>query len=119
MIKTLWIVALLGLTASLVAADFNGKWTGQVPGRQGAAREATFTFKVDGDKVTGSMSSQQGDRPISEGKVSGDNITFVVESQRGKQTYTGSASGDEIKFKREGGQGGPQTFTAKRAKNPS
>jgi hypothetical protein len=33
-----------------------------------------------------------------------------------KQTYTGKVAGDEIKFKREGGQGAPREFTAKRAK---
>jgi len=42
-------------------------------------------------------------------------VSFVVESQRGKQTYTGTVSGSEIKFKREGGQGQPREFTAKKA----
>jgi hypothetical protein len=46
--------------------------------------------------------------------VRGDTVTFSVETQRGKRTYTGMISGSEIKFKREGGQA-PQEFTAKRA----
>ena len=48
-------------------------------------------------------------------KVTSDNVSFVVESQRGKQTYTGAVSATEIKFKREGGQGQPREFVAKRA----
>ena len=106
----------LMLTIAAFAADVTGKWTAQVPGREGQTREAPFTFKTEGDKLTGTMSGQQGDRPISEGKITGDTVTFVVETQRGKQTYTGTLAGDEIKFKREAAQGPAREFVAKRAK---
>jgi len=114
------ISILLICTMGLMAADFNGKWTAQVPGRGGETRETTFTFKVSGDSVTGTMSGGQGgDVQISDGKVSGDTITFTVTRERGgqtmKNTYTGTMSGAEIKFKREGGQRGPQEFTAKKS----
>jgi len=102
------------LAAISFAADITGKWSATVPGRKGD-QTTTFTFKQDGDKLTGSIAAQQGDRPISEGKIGGDTVSFVVESQRGKQTYTGTVSGSEIKFKREGGQGQPREFTAKKA----
>jgi hypothetical protein len=113
------LTVLFALTIS--AADVNGKWSAQVPGRQGQTRDATFTFKSDGDKLTGSMTGFQGNEiPISEGKVSGDTISFVVTIERGgntiQQTYTGHVAGDEIHFKREGGQGPAREFTAKRAK---
>ena len=103
------------LTIAAFAADVTGKWTAQVPARDGQTRDATFTFKAEGEKLTGAMSGQQGDRPISEGKISGDTVSFVVETQRGKQTYTGTLAGDEIKFKRDGGQGQAREFVAKRA----
>ncbi len=48
--------------------------------------------------------------------ITGDSISFVVETQRGKQTYTGALAGDEIKFKREAAQGPAREFVAKRAK---
>jgi hypothetical protein len=114
MFKTSIFVLLLA--AAAFAADVAGKWTGQVPARGGETREATFMFKMDGDKLTGTMSGPQGDRPISDVKVTGDTITFAVEGQRGKQVYTGTLAGDEIKFKREGGQGQAREFTVKRAK---
>ncbi len=111
---------LLILAVAAFAADITGKWVAQVPGRDGQTRETTFNFKVDGDKLTGTVSGRQGDTPIAEGKVSGNTVTFVVNVDRGgetvKQTYTGSISGDEIKMKREGGQGQPREFTAKRAR---
>ena len=103
-----------------LAADVTGKWVAQVPGREGQTRETTFTFQVDGDKLTGSISGRQGrETPISEGKISGDTLSFTVSMERGgetvKQTYTGKISGNEIQFKREGGQGAAREFTAKRA----
>jgi hypothetical protein len=108
-------VALLCMLASAWAADVTGKWTAQVPGRQGTT-ETTFNFKVEGNKVTGTVVSQQGDMPISDGKIEGDTLTFtVVREFNGNQmklNYKGTVAGDEIKFTREmqmpaGGFGGP------------
>ena len=108
-----------------LAADPSGKWVAQVPGREGQTQETTITLKAEGDKLTGTISGRQGDAAISDGKVSGDNISFnVVREFNGntiKMVYTGKLSGDEIKFTRkfEGGPGGdrpPVEFTAKRAK---
>ena len=104
-----------------LAADVAGKWTAQVPSRNGGTRDQAFTFKVDGDKLTGSVSGRDGqDIAISDGKISGDTLTFVVKMDMGgntvEQKYTGKVSGAEIQFKRESGQGQPREFTAKRAK---
>ncbi len=105
------------LLASLAwAADVNGKWTGKVPRRDDAV-DTTFTFKVEGAALTGTMSGPQGDRPIANGKVKGDTISFTVEAgQRGPQQYKGTVAGDEIKFMRlrEGAE--PREFVAKRVK---
>lgn len=106
----------------LEAADVTGKWVAQVPGRDGAAMETTFTFKVVGDKLTGSMENQYGEREISDGKASGDDISFNVniEFNDNKMTlvFTGKVAGAEIKFKRErkGGDMGPSNveFVAKK-----
>ena len=111
-----FVVALLAFGLAAFAADVTGKWTAQVPGRQGQTRETTFNFKQDGESLTGTVSGQQGDQPIKDGKVTGNSISFVRESQRGKQTFTGTIAGDEIKFKRAMEQGEPAEFVAKRAK---
>lgn len=112
--KTKTLFLSFALAAVSFAADITGKWSAKVPGQNGE-QETTFALKQDGDKVTGTVTSPRGERPITEGKVSGDMVSFVVESQRGKQTYTGAVSGGEIKFKRAGGQGEPREFTAKKA----
>ena len=104
------------------AADIDGKWTAQVPGRNGQTREQTFTFKAEGDKLTGTASGMQGDNPISDGKISGDEISFTVKvSFNGNDVtllYKGKVSGDELKMTRtvEGMDRPPQEFTAKKVK---
>jgi hypothetical protein len=104
------------------AADVNGKWTAQVPGRDGQTREMTFTFKAEGEKLTGSMSGPRGDSEISDGKISGDQISFTVkvnfQGNERKFLYKGTVSGDEMKVTRtvEGGNMPPQEFTAKKVK---
>ena len=104
------------------AADVNGEWVAQVPGQGGQTRETTFNFKVEDGKLTGTVSGRQGDTPIADGKIDGDNISFsrTINAQGNtiKINYKGKVSGDEIKFTvtREGGEGQAQEFTAKKSK---
>jgi hypothetical protein len=114
------LTLLLALAIGVSAADISGKWTAQVPGRGGQARETTFTLKAEGATLTGSVSGAQGaEIPISDGKITGDAISFATKMERGgntiTQTYTGTVAGSEIKMKRESGQGQPVEFVAKRA----
>ena len=110
------------LAGVVLAAGVDGKWTAKMPGRDGQTRDVTYTFKADGDKLTGSMSGRQGNEiPITDGTVSGDKISFKIKMEFNNnsivQNYTGTVSGDEIKFtvKREGGDQSREV-TAKRAK---
>jgi hypothetical protein len=104
-----------------MAADLTGKWTAQVPGRGGQTREATYTFKADGNTLTGTISGPRGDMEISDGKIDGDQISFTQTLEFNGNTmkflYKGTVSGDAIKFTRtrDGADGPPQEFTAKRA----
>ena len=127
--KLLTLGFLLGLLSlAALAADVTGKWTAQMPGRNGQTRESTFNFKVDGNTVTGTISGPRGDMEISDGKIDGDTITFSQTMEFNGNTmkilYKVTVSGDSINFTRtrEGGGGGegrkgggPMEFTAKRA----
>ncbi len=115
-IKILAIGAVVMLAlASAYAADVAGKWVAEMQGRNGPS-QVTFDFKVQGTTLTGTMSNPQGETAISDGKIDGDNISFVVVRKMGenefKTVWKGKVSGDEIKFTREfqmppGGFGGP------------
>ena len=107
--------------AAAFAADVTGKWTGDVPGRGGDATASTFTFKQDGDKLTGSMTGPQGDIVLKDGKVEGDQISFNTTLEFNgnsiKLLYKGTVAGDSIKMTREReGSGQPREFTIKKAK---
>jgi hypothetical protein len=107
-------ILVLVMAVSAVAADVTGKWVAEQQSQQGT-RTTTFNFKVDGTTLTGTVSGRQGDTEISEGKVNGDEISFVVVRKMGememKMTYKGKVAGDEITFTIErpamGGPGGP------------
>jgi len=115
------VLVLAGITLAW-ASNVDGKWVAQVAGQGGQTREVTFTFKAEGSKLTGTVSGRQGDTPISDGTIKGDDIsftqTFEVQGNSVKLTYTGKVSGDEIKMtrKREGSDQPPAEFTAKRVK---
>jgi hypothetical protein len=123
-ISVLMAVLAAALVSSLPAQAADaaaGKWTAQVPGRDGQTRDVTFNFKTAGDKLTGTMSGRQGDVEITDGKVKGDELSFdVTMSMQGnamKMTYKGKVAGDEIKFTRHR-EGSDRTseFTAHRVK---
>ncbi len=111
------LLALLCFSFAAAAASVDGKWTAEVPGRAGTQTQ-TYTFKADGDKVTGSLTTQRGDTPIEDGKLSGDTLTFTVTMQgRGgeqKVSFTGKVAADSIELTFDRGRG-PQTITAKKA----
>ena len=111
----------LAATLLAQAADITGKWTAQVPGRDGQTREQTFTFKVEGEKLTGTTTGRGGEVAITDGTVKGDAIAFtVVMNMQGNEVkllYKGTVAGDEIKFtrQREGSEQPPAEFVAKKA----
>jgi hypothetical protein len=117
------LIAVCALSA--LAADVTGKWTATPPaGKKAgkAAREIVLNLKAEGEKLTGTITTGRRPVEISEGKITGDEISFVVASGGKKQQkaarlqYRGKVSGNEIRFTRtrEGGRRG-QEFTAKKA----
>jgi hypothetical protein len=83
------------------AADISGKWKAEFTTPDGTQRTSTFTFKVDGAKLTGTVAGSQDETPIQNGTISGDDISFTAERPFGKFTYKGKVAGGEIKLKVE------------------
>jgi hypothetical protein len=129
-------VCALALSALPVQAqdkvDANGTWTWAAPaggrGRNGGGgggadtsappRVNTLKLKVEGDKVTGTLTPPAGrngaatDQAISDGKIMGSQISFniVREGRNGGPSmtnkYEGKISGDTITGTQTGGAGG-------------
>lgn len=110
------LLALLCLTPSLRAADkpnVAGKWTWTTTGRNGNEVKNTLTLKVDGDKITGTITgANNSEIEIKDAKLKDNELTFkVVRERNGNEfttTYTGKVEGDTItgKIKRPGRNGG-------------
>jgi hypothetical protein len=108
----LLLLAFLGVTSSLaLAADVDGKWIAEVPGRGGNTQIQTLTLKASGGKLTGSLESARGGvSDISDGAIDGNDVSFkVVREFNGNQftqQYKGSlSSGGDLTLTVSGGGG--------------
>jgi hypothetical protein len=112
-------VLMLALAAFAYAADVTGKWTASFETPIGV-QKYTYDLKADGAKLTGKAINERGEVEIQEGKITGDEISFVenmkFEDQPIRIEYKGKVSGDEIKFARKVADFGGEEFVAKRAK---
>ena len=113
------VLAVISLPA--LAADITGTWKADFNTQRGL-QKYTFTFKQDSAGLTGKISADTGgekrEADLKEGKVDGDNVTFVeLLSFQGNElriVYTGKISADEIKFTRKVGDLGTSEAVAKR-----
>ncbi len=97
------------------------KWTFEVP--NGPTFEPSVKLTQDGDKLTGSLTMGDSERPISEGTIKNGEISFKVLSKRDDRdvtsNYKGKLSGDTIKGKWDSdwtGEVVTRDWEAKRAK---
>jgi len=96
------VFGLFVLAVPAFADDVDGKWSGSVSTPNGDFPVA-FTFKADGEKLTGSMAGPDGSQfPVQDGKVAGSNISFSVTLDFGGNSFTvsyqGIVSTDQIKM---------------------
>jgi hypothetical protein len=109
-------VALAAGGAAQAKVDVTGKWAFNVETSAGAGTP-TFTFKQDGEKLTGHYTGTFGEADLT-GTVKGADITFsfTVDAQGNslKETYTGTVDKDTMKGKLVIEGLGEGTFTAKK-----
>jgi hypothetical protein len=93
--KKLFLMALMLTVGFYVcnAAKIDGKWKTTMNDM-----ELTFTFKVTGDTFSGSVLSQMGDMPFTNGKIKGDEYSFDIDVQGAKITHKFKLDGDVIKM---------------------
>jgi hypothetical protein len=108
-----------GLVPSLRGADITGTWTASFDTQVGM-QNYTYTFKVEGAKLTGTAKSDNGTVQITDGTVNGDDVGFVenlnFQGMDLRIVYKGKVSGDQIKFTRVVADMFNEELTAKRAK---
>ncbi|WP_345101138.1 hypothetical protein [Mucilaginibacter panaciglaebae] len=78
-------------------AGLNGKWTGSVKITPEDELSLVYNFKVDGDKLSGTVQSPDGnDLPIAEGVLSGNEFAFIVKAGKLVVNHTGKYYGDSV-----------------------
>jgi len=98
------VAVVLFLACSAFAADINGKWNATFNSPDGQSMELVFTFQVDGDTLTGTVTSPMGEMQVTDGKVVGDAITFTIDAGGFSIVHTGTVEGDEMTIKTEMGE---------------
>ena len=106
-----------GAAAASDKADISGAWAFQVDSSAGSG-SPSFTFKQDGEKLTGQYKGAFGEAPLT-GTVKGGKVDFTikvdVQGQQMTLTYTGTVEKDgSMKGTAELGEVGSATWTAKR-----
>jgi hypothetical protein len=93
--------------------DVSGTWVFQVE-TSGGSGSPTFTFKQEGEKLTGKYSGQFGEADI-KGTVKGNQIEFSFTAEGlGVITYSGTIESGAMKGKVNLGDQASGTWTAKR-----
>jgi len=117
---TLLVIAPYPAWTADEAIDINGDWTAEIPNQDGKKFKAFYEFKVDGTTLTGSAinPSREEERPILNGKIKGDKLSFTLKESSGNYTatylYEGKVSGNTIRFRvvRANTKSWPWEFTA-------
>jgi hypothetical protein len=96
------LVVLLATALAGLAAGIDGKWEAEMEGRGGQTIKQTYTFKAEGDKLSGNVAGMRGETPITDGKISGDDVSFAVvrnfQGNEFRQEFKGKLAGDELRL---------------------
>jgi len=99
--KKILTMATLLLCAGAAFAYFtgiDGKWTAMLKGPDGNEFPISYTFKTEGAKLTGTLTSSIGTFDITDGMVKGDSLWFTakVNTMQIKNSGRYYANGDSI-----------------------
>ena len=122
------VAVLIAPPAFAWGADIFGSWMAHEPGMREyhlehlwLLGETVFSFRVDGSKLTGTISDPNGERTaITEGRINGAEISFIaarsLSGREVKLLYKGEVFENEIRFTRKvlDGTSQPQEFVARR-----
>jgi hypothetical protein len=112
------ILVLLCASLATSAADPGGIWTLAYTTENGLKRESKLDLKVEGNSVSGVVSSDRGRAPIANGKISGGDIAFdLIRDARYDVIavhYKGTIEGDTMKLTMQYGTRDPVTVIGKK-----
>lgn len=113
------LISLVLLTAlSVWAAGATGKWTATFNTQVGE-QQYTWNLTAAGSKLTGTYTSTNGNGEITEGKIDGDQLSWVenlnFQEMPLRIEYKATLAGDELKITRKVADVATEEAVAKRA----
>jgi hypothetical protein len=102
--KILTLVIFVACFTTFAQSKIDGNWKGTRETPNGAF-ELNYTFKVEGDKLTGTWKTQFGESPLENGKVDGKKFSYSISFNDMSFENTGELVNDnEIVIKNDRGE---------------
>ena len=102
--KYLLTLALLIGSVAAFGQKIDGNWKGTRETANGTF-EVNYTFKVEGNVLTGTWKTQFGESPLENGKIEGNKLSFSISFNDTKMASTGEIINEnEIVVKNERGE---------------
>lgn len=101
---TLILLFLIGGLTTFAQTKIDGDWKGTRETPNGNL-EFTYTFKVEGNTLTGTLKSQFGELPLENGKIDGNKLSYSITFNGNTINSTGEIINEnEILIKNERGE---------------
>lgn len=98
------LLFLLGGFTAFAQNPIDGNWKGSRETPNGTF-EVNYTFKVEGNVVTGVWKTQFGESKLEDGKIDGEKFSYSISFNENKMTSTAELiNDDEILVKNERGE---------------
>ena len=94
--------------------DLAGAWETKFTTPDGTDVLLKYDFKIDGQKLTGTVESPRGKLDLKEGKVDGKSISYKVTIAGNDVSYAGELADGKIKVKSQGGPFGDREYVLTR-----
>ena len=100
----LMLLFLVGGLTTFAQNTLDGNWKGTRETPNGTF-EVNYTFKVEGNTLTGTWKTQFGEAKLENGKVDGKKFSYTISFNDRKIEYTGEViNDDELALKNEMGE---------------
>lgn len=98
------LLLLIGGFTSFAQNAIDGNWKGTRETPNGTF-EVNYTFKVEGNQLTGTWKTQFGEAKLEDGKIDGKKFSYTISFNDMKLNYTGEVVNDnELSIKSERGE---------------
>jgi len=89
-----FLVSFALIKVSDLSAKLSGKWSGVITTTNGEECPLSYSFKAQGNDLTGTATSPQGDAEILNGKIEGTDVSFTISFKGQDVKHTGKYYAD-------------------------